>query len=121
MAACTVSTPTSPSVMTKQRLIASASSAAIFARPPWSREAIGSSPTGLNQAAVRCSYPIRSSATASASGSASNTRRPASDQTALMGYWPEMSISLAAASAAMPRGIGTRKEASQAQSSAQPK
>eukprot|EP00969_Alexandrium_andersonii_P061017 2688747-Alexandrium_andersonii.AAC.1 len=54
-AAWAVSTPASPSVMTKQRLWASVSGAVIWARPAWSCDAIGASPTGRNQAAVSCS------------------------------------------------------------------
>eukprot|EP00969_Alexandrium_andersonii_P145960 6455941-Alexandrium_andersonii.AAC.1 len=54
-AAWTVSMLASSSVMTKQRLWASASSAVARARPARSCEAIGASPIGGNQAAASCS------------------------------------------------------------------
>eukprot|EP00969_Alexandrium_andersonii_P184462 8149551-Alexandrium_andersonii.AAC.1 len=54
-AACTMPTAASPSVMTKQRLCASASSAVTLTRPAWSCVAMGVSPTGRNHAAVSCS------------------------------------------------------------------
>eukprot|EP00969_Alexandrium_andersonii_P304903 13478249-Alexandrium_andersonii.AAC.1 len=67
MAACAAATPTSPT--TKHRLLASASSAVTRARPAWSWGAIGSSSTGLYQAAVSCAYPMTPSPTARVSAS----------------------------------------------------
>eukprot|EP00969_Alexandrium_andersonii_P103344 4560264-Alexandrium_andersonii.AAC.1 len=54
-AACTMPALASPSVTTKHRHLASASSAVTRTLPAWSCVAIGISPTGRNQAAVSCS------------------------------------------------------------------
>eukprot|EP00969_Alexandrium_andersonii_P188819 8343896-Alexandrium_andersonii.AAC.1 len=70
-AACAAATPTSPSVATKHRVLASASSAAARARPASSWGAIGESSTGVYQAAVSCSYPMMPGAAASVSASTS--------------------------------------------------